>query len=774
MISTGVVSRRRFAAGLGIAGVAAAAGPFGLPATAAPSAPAAPGGSLGPAFPVPTDPRVQAVLDADPNVRWLGEPVTARISSPPAVGQEDGRWVSYQMFKGSPETEYPGTFTVTDIETGALVRAIKLDTVESATSLVRASDGRIHLATYTDNHLHVYDPATHQVRDVGAFNPGNPRAGQNFGMTAGRDGQVFAGAYPSANVYHYDPATDTITNLGQASTTEKYVHGMAYDSDTDDLYVAVGGIRASIWRWSQGGRGTLTRITSETTTPGLESEVFVSRLSIVNGRLFARTKNNSLLVLQLDGTVDYWKKERAVVGYDFYAHPTDPNLVLYSSFGKLVWYDIAARTSRPAGGPEISVFLGALAWVTVPGNDPQWPGVSIYGTDVAGVVRLNLTSGAKEGHEVDFAQPTKVQKLFRGPANTMWASGYMVGLAQVNTTGGARYPTLNQGQFESGITLGETMFLGSYGNARFHRFDPASPTTAAPQLFDGLAEKQDRPFAMAHNPDRNETYLGSVAMYGQHQGALAVYEHATGAHEHHTTDIVDSQSVISVVYDPRSRLVVIGTTLDGGLGSNPSGETAAKVVVWDPETRTRLGELVPVPGKEGVTGLVVGPDGLVWGIAENVLFTFDPRSRQVVSRHPLPISGYADNTTYWAWAYLHVSPIDGNVYGTAGNRVFRIDASTKACTLLVSGLGAGNWGAIDDRGDLYFAGLSTHVFVHRVPQPITGVDDTQKCLAIRATQEGRAIDTSSLPLAQQRLYERIVRRVQQGDGEALEQEYCPR
>lgn len=719
----------------------------------------------------PQDPRVQEVLDQDPNVRWLGQPVTSRIGSPAVVGQEDGRWVSYQVFKGRPNTENPGALTITDIETGEVIRVLRMNTVESATCVVRATDGKIYLGTYSDRHLWVYDPVTHQLRDIGAFNPADIPAGQVFGMTPGPNGTVYIGAYPHANVYHYDPATDVITNLGSASTTEKYVHGMAYDPDNDDLYVGVGGIKASIWRWSDGGRGELTRVTNESTMPGLEAEVFVSKITWLHGRLFVRTKNNALAVLQTDGTVDYWKAERAVFGFRFFEVPGDPNLVMYGFGGNLFHYDIAARTTRQIGG-SISAYIGDLAWVDVPGDDPDWPGLTIYGADAAGVIRLNLESGASESHEVDFAQPTKIQKIFRGPDNRMWASGYMIGLAEINTAGGPALPTVNSGQYESGMVRGDQMYLGSYGNARFNSFDPATPTTKPRVLFDGLAQKQDRPFALAYNPDRDEAYLGSVPMYGQHQGGLAVYEFAGGSHEWFTSEVVDGQSVISVVYNPGDGLVYVGTTLDGGLGSTENPQTEAKLVVWDPATRTTVSEIVPVPGAEGITGLVVGPDQKVWGIAENVLFTLAPDTREVDHTQRLPFGGYGDNKTYWVWAFLNVSPIDNNVYGTVSYRTFRIDGRTKEFTMLVDGVG--HWGMTDDRGDLYFAGLSTHMFKYVVPQPITGVNSDQKCLAVRAAQEGRALDLSGLKPEHRDIFERIVQRVENGEGSALEQEYCSR
>ncbi|MGD7705291.1 carbohydrate binding domain-containing protein [Microlunatus sp. Y2014] len=714
------------------------------------------------------DPRVAAVLAENADVRHLGQPVQTRDGSMPAVGQQDGRWVSYQVFKGEPNTESPGTLTVTDIETGELLQTRPMQTVSNAYGIVTATDGRVYMATAGDTHLWVYNPETKQVRDIGKVGTSTAI----FGITPGPDGTVYIGGYPEARVYQYDPTTDMINDLGLVSATEPYARSVAYDHETDELFVGVGGQKASIWRWTEGGHGELTRITDETNAPGLESESMLVAMSVVNGRIFARTKNVALFVMQPNGTVDHWNKgEKAVYGYRFFAHPTDPDLVLYGFAGDLYYYDIEAKTKRVAY-EGVAGYLGDMVWVDVPGDDPEWPGMTIYGTDVDGVIRLNLSSGSKETHEVGFGQPTVIQSIFRGPDDTMWASGFGGGLAQVSLDGTEQFPTLAQGQFESAIVRQDKIIIASYGNARVNEFDPTKPTQAARLLFDGHAEGQDRPMTMAYNQERDELYVGAIAGYGLNQGGFAVYDFATGEHRWFTDDLVLRQSVISVLYNPNDGLVYIGTTLDGGLASDPTDATEAKIIVWDPVTRQPVREFVPVAGKEGVTGLVVGPDQKVWGIAENVLFTLNGDGTAVEYAEQIGIPEYPDRTI-WKWAQLHVSPIDGNVYGTVRNRLFMINGETKEYTTLLNG--TGKYAELNARGDVFFEGLGSHVFTYVVPQPITDVTAEQKCLAVRATTEGRALDLSGLSgrgEAGKKVVQRIVDGVKAGHGEELESAYC--
>src|SRR5699024_9362352 len=129
-------------------------------------------------------------------------------------------------------------------------------------------------------------------------------------------------------------------------------------------------------------------------------------------------------------------------------------------------------------------------------------------------------------NQIEFAQPTLIQKLFAGPQNSIWASGYLLGLAEVDKTGNEHGATMNLGQFESGVVRDEKLYLGAYGNARLDELDPATfdpnDTTSITKLFNGQDEGQDRPNGIAYNPERDEIYLGSVAGYGQTQGGLAI------------------------------------------------------------------------------------------------------------------------------------------------------------------------------------------------------------------------------------------------------------
>ncbi|GAB3769043.1 ligand-binding sensor domain-containing protein [Microlunatus parietis] len=698
---------------------------------------------------------------ADPNVRYLGEPVQVSQASGSVLGTLDGRTVAYQVFKGTSNSDNPGAFTAFDVETGELLLELPMPTADTARALTVASDGRVYVATYFDQRLWGFDPATRQLADLGSIEP-VPTDAQPFGLCAGPAGQVFIATYKSSGLYRYDPATDKITKVRTVNPANTYLHACAWDPATNDLYVTAGGQTAELWRIADAGTGTMTKITDETTTPGLAAETFIMGLWLVGDHLFARTKNLRLLVIGTDGVVDHWSGPQSISGYHVLPVRNDPSKVWFTGSSAVREYDVPTGTVRDTG-LKVSFYFSD---VTYDDNG------DVIGTDARGPFRLTM-AGSYTSKPWTYSQPTAIQKLLQGPDGQMFASGYPTGLARVDTTGAGKiYPSLSSGQYESSVVRDGLMYLGHYGNARFSRYDPARPTAAPKLIFDGLAEHQDRPFAMAYNAERDEIYLGTVPGYGRVQGGLAAYEFGTGTHQWYTEEIVKDQSIISVAYNPHDRLVYLGTNVDGGMGIEQPPGLESKLVVWDPATRTVVRELVPVADREGVTGLMVAPDGKIWGWAEDTLFVYDPAGQQVVARYPGLASRYVDGQFYWAWAYQYVSPIDGNVYATVGGRLLRIEPGTMTATqLLASGA---NFGNLDTAGDLYFSDKS-HAYKYVVPQPMPNQEPTDetKCLAVTTLLSGRGLAfPKDYKPAWRTVFAQVERQVDDGKGEELEDDYC--
>ncbi|MGO1896186.1 MAG: hypothetical protein ACTH1O_10130 [Brachybacterium sp.] len=655
------------------------------------------------------DPRVEAILEQDENIDHLGTPVTSHSPSQAVLGKEGERWMSYQVFKGVANSEYPAVFGVTDVETGEILRTCTLDGAEHARNLNKASDGKIYWSTFYIDELWQYDPETQNCRNLGTIDPSVTNS-DVFGLSPGPDGSMFLGAYPDSRLYKYDPTTDEIELLQQIDPDEEYIHSIAYREETDTVYVGTGGQSPRLWEVDDGGSGTVTKLIDDSDAPGLDDTgEWFGRMDIVAERIVAQV-GLRMMVVQFDGTIDFWQPETDDRFFGHHSIPGhEPGTVLFSGPGLTLWeYDVETRQASETP-VELTSYISHGEVEVVDGVP------FLYATEVGYTIVADLESGEIVSRsDIDFQQPTVVRTLVNGPDDTLWIGGAYGGLAQADKTGESHEYKTERSGFFSGVTAGDELYLGSYGNAQFWNMPLDS---GEPQLVtDGVDEGQDRPFTMGYNPDRSEIYMGTVAGYGRNQGGLMVYDPATGSHEWFTTEVTDEQSVISVAYNPVDQLVYIGTTIDGGNGAPETDQTAAELIVWDPSTREVVSRTEPVPGgREGITGLAADPAGKVWGVGEDALFVYDPETGEsTVTGTVAP--RYREDGTYWKWATLGWSTADQSMYGHAGSNVFRIDPETDEPSTLVTGVSEFT---VDPGGDLYFS-AGAHLFRYNVAA-------TEKC-----------------------------------------------
>ncbi|MGV3507641.1 MAG: hypothetical protein ACO1N7_00025, partial [Sphingobacteriaceae bacterium] len=125
-----------------------------------------------------------------------------------------------------------------------------------------------------------------------------------------------------------------------------------------------------------------------------------------------------------------------------------------------------------------------------------------------------------------------------------------------------------------------------------------------------------------------------------------------------------------------------GSTTRGGLGIM-AVEKEARLFGWNPATKSKVFEVVPVPNARAITCLINGPEGEVWGIADGILFIFDPTKREVIFKKTLYTVSQGGAGFYYE-AKLAVHP-SGMIYGTGGGNLFQIDPKTKDYTIIKKG-----------------------------------------------------------------------------------------
>lgn len=349
------------------------------------------------------------------------------------------------------------------------------------------------------------------------------------------------------------------------------------------------------------------------------------------------------------------------------------NDTMYFGGGRLTAYDIETGTFSNVGPNN---FFQNAKFLEL--GLPEWPGYTFVATSLKGVILLyNMQTGRTSSLKVDddAGAPVLLQSLHTGFDGNIYIGGFLgaSGFTSYNPLHGTFAAVQQFGQVESLASVGSKLYIGTYGNARISEYDPAEPWSATnPRAIAQLnSHGQDRPFALIAEESLNKLFIGTVPDYNSLQGALSVYD-LSSVSVHVYKNIVHNQGVVSLVY--KDGLVYGGTTIYGGLGMSGPTESEAKLFVFDPATNSKLFEVAPAPGRKVVSGLLAGPDGLIWGVAEDTIFKFDPVTRQVVYKK-IRMNRFSAGSVYTD-ATLKLGA-DGNVYGTnAQHKFFMIKPDT--------------------------------------------------------------------------------------------------
>jgi hypothetical protein len=597
----------------------------------------------------------------------------------------DGKDVVCTVIRGEP-----AKLLVFDVRSGALLHRLPLAGAHGAWNATTASDGAVYVGTDDKGLLFCWTPGEKAIENLGLV-----AKDQTFiwDVASGANGEVFCATYPGCGVVRYHPK-DGFSDVsgGRAVAAENYARALAYDPATKHVFVGVG------------AKAHLIELDPRTGEKAdilpaqyREKKKFAYGVDVVAGKLFAMlTDDTETIVIDLKT-----REQEATLpcGLQIIS-PKSPygEHVYFNSGGKVSVYDLTTRKH------EVIEAIGrigviALAWVTY--NEPDFPGDTLVAlTSKGGFVRYHPKTNKSDFRQLDVPpESVPIQSIVAGPEGNIYSGGYLVGgFTRFDPRTGKHEQIGNAGQPEGMAAYGDDkIFLGVYPRARLKVFDVTKKCgDDNPKQFEELDRfDQDRPFAVLPVESLGKVFFGTISDYGTLGGALAVHDVAGGKTDVHR-NVVPDHSIASLAY--ANDLVAGGTTISGGLGIKPK-EKEAKLFLWDPKAGTKVFETVPVPGSWLITGLSVGPDKNVWGVADGELFVFDVAARKVVATKRLVPRNNGASHARWRDAVLALHP-DGNVYGVVSGRLLRIDPRTREPELLhKAGSGAL---AVGRDGRIYF------------------------------------------------------------------------
>lgn len=642
-----------------------------------------------PEEPIPGDSITIVGQDLGPQIR------KATLMRGAAGKDGEGRDVIYSVVAGAP-----AIFTIIDIATEKVVKSIPMPNTSGAWSVTVSSDGSVYLGAYNLGLLYRYIPSTDELINLG--HPLPTKDSVLYPMAAGLNGIMYGSTYPTADLYEYNPSTKQFKNYGTMSTRtsgERWTRVVAYDKQTHKIYAGVGNVpRLLEYDLATGAKRDLL-------PRGFENIISVYDLNIAGGKLFARKEANNanetfVIDIQTGNLLEVTNGdtgERATTFINFSrgvspASPIANKIYFAGTGGALYEYDLDTNVYRSLG---VSIEGAAISYDFVQLNEEGFPGYSLVGLsgNSGKLYKYNLDTGNVKLTDVQVpAEPVNIHEIAKGPDGKIYTAGYLQGNLGVYspTTGESKYFD-GIGQGEGMTSIHNNLYPGVYPNASIYEYDLSKPwnrtntnqlnpdrlfTLSASNPQPGSYLYQDRPFGMGGSEDLNKLFVGTVPKNAMLGGVLAVYDLETRGEPEVYWNIVPDQSVLSFAY--KDGLLYGGTSIHGGQGSTPKAKEAV-LFVWDVVNKKKLYEVVPVPGKQAITALHIGPDGNVWGLANGALFIFDIATRQVIHTD----NAFPNAAGRWIDGSMETGT-DGNVYATVGGFFFKVDADTKKITVLAS------------------------------------------------------------------------------------------
>ncbi|MEF3305210.1 carbohydrate binding domain-containing protein [Paenibacillus sp. GYB003] len=612
-----------------------------------------------------------------------------------------GKTIAYATLSG-----LPAKLLVIDVEAETVLKQIAIeDTVagtyykgEYVRGLAVAPDGTVYMAGLPTN-LFKYVPGEDRVRFVKKM-PGSAVYDLKFGPA----GVLIGGTYNKNEAFEYDTATGELVNLGRATPDEYYLYSVAYDEARNDYYFGIGS-HAHLIRYDRE-----TGAKTEIPLPDrYASAQFVWDMSVAGDKLFMRLSPGATVAMDLN-TGAFEETSAPVTSRLISPLSPDATKVYFTASSQLGHYDFGTKRYTMLG---VETFSDANGFAFARLADPQFPGDTLVAVTEGRLFKYNVSTGNTRSAVLRIeGEPSVLQTVAVGNDGRVHTSGYVVG-------GNAIYDPVNGKREEySKTTVGveqtvpgnqtdrvfgykDKMYYVTYTGMRVYEYDQAlpwdrqDPVRPNPAFLFTASDvgHQDRGLAGTVMPDEGKLLIGTVPKYGFLGGALVIFDLETKEREVYW-NVVDQQSVTAVTY--KDGFVYGGSNVWGGLGIDPT-ETEAKLFIWDVANKRKVYETVPVPGKKGITELIVGPDGNIWGSAEGDLFIFDPETRQVVHRQNLVTRSYG--SAVWRDARFVNGP-DGNVYIAQAGQFMVIDAATKQKQVIRKS-GKTNWLAQDDFGYFY-------------------------------------------------------------------------
>ena len=480
-------------------------------------------------------------------------------------------------------------------------------------------------------------------------------------LTEDKDGRIWAATYPNNQLVSFNPQNSSLQNHGQLAKESwtQYPRSIAVDAH-GWVYVGSGLAASQIYAYN---------IQSHATQALLSSSQRVSGTAVV-------TQSQSNVVYARNGQQQFMLANGKASGLSARDQVAASNLKTGAQ--NMVDRDF------PSGRRLVSVDMHDRTLVTRDASGQQK------------TVKFNYTT---QGAALTFVCATGDNKVCGGTRFPMHTFYYNAGDNKFDSKQLPRQPNVM-------AALGSRLYVAAYPDGKLFQESENGKNEFSEVL--NAYPSINRPHAMLIMGGGSQIALAGTPEYGTTGGGMMFWNRSSGQksridHWH----LVPNHSVQAMV-ELSNGMLLGGTTVAPGTGGVTKATDSSELFLMDANTHEVRWRGAPVPGAKTITDLMVGTDGLVYGLADSVdLFVFNPNNRQVVSVNrfskDLGPSVYAQGTRAF------VKGADGSIYVLLYNGIGKVDAKAHTVSRVVSSPVRITVGGAAANGRIYF-GSNNHLY----------------------------------------------------------------
>lgn len=480
-------------------------------------------------------------------------------------------------------------------------------------------------------------------------------------LTEDKDGRIWAATYPNNQLVSFNPQNSSLQNHGQLAKESwtQYPRSIAVDAH-GWVYVGSGLAASQIYAYN---------IQSHATQALLSSSQRVSGTAVV-------TQSQSNVVYARNGRQQFMLTNGKASGLSAGAQVAESNL-------KGGAQNLVDR-EFPSGRRLVSVDMHDRTLVTRDASGQQK------------TVKFNYTT---QGAALTFVCATGDNKVCGGTRFPMHTFYYSAGDNKFDSKQLPRQPNVM-------AALGSRLYVAAYPDGKLFQESENGKNEFSEVL--NAYPSINRPHAMLIMGGGSQIALAGTPEYGTTGGGMMFWNRSSGQksridHWH----LVPNHSVQAMV-ELSNGMLLGGTTVAPGTGGVTKATDSSELFLMDANTHEVRWRGAPVPGAKTITDLMVGTDGLVYGLADSVdLFVFNPNNRQVVSVNrfskDLGPSVYAQGTRAF------VKGADGSIYVLLYNGIGKVDTKAHTVSRVVSSPVRITVGGAAANGRIYF-GSNNHLY----------------------------------------------------------------